>query len=191
MGSYSPNVLFDDWSLVEKITDTILHPTLEGFVEDGIDFRGVLFVGLMIKDNEPKVLEFNVRFGDPETQSVLYRLDSDLLDIMLACADGRLAETPIEWSEEPAVSVVMASGGYPGSYPKGKEITGLDTLDGVTVFHAGTKLEDGKVLTSGGRVLAVTAKAPTVEEARQKVYEEVGKISFDGGFCRSDIAKLD
>lgn len=191
MGSYSPNILFDDWKLVEKIADTILHPTIEGFIEDGIDFRGVLFIGLMIKDDEPKVLEFNVRFGDPETQSVLYRMDSDLLDIMQACINGTLDQTPVEWSEDPAVSVVMASGGYPGSYPKGKEITGLDAVEGATVFHAGTKLSDGKVLTNGGRVLAVTAKAPTVEEARAKVYKELAKIQFEGGFNRSDIAKFD
>lgn len=189
MGSYSPNILFDDEELVKRIDQEILQPTINGFIEDGIDFRGVLFIGLMIENGEPKVLEFNVRFGDPETQSVLYRLETDLVDIMEACIDGKLAETPIQWSDEPAVTVVMASGGYPQSYPKGFEITGLDDVEGVTVFHAGTKLsDDGKVLTDGGRVLAVSTRAETVEKAREKVYQELAKIDFEGGFSRSDIA---
>lgn len=190
MGSYSPNVLFSDEELNLRIHDEILIPTIDGFIKDGIDFRGVLFIGVMIKDGVPKVLEFNVRFGDPETQSVLARMDSDLVEIMEACIDGKLDQTSIDWNTNPAVTVVMASGGYPESYPKGKEITGLDQVEGCTVFHAGTELTDGRVFTNGGRVLAVTTTAPTVEEARKKVYDEIKKIHFDGGFCRSDIASF-
>ncbi len=191
MGSYSPNILFDDEALVERIEKEILTPTIEGFVEDGIDFRGVLFIGLMIENGEPKVLEFNVRFGDPETQSVLSRLETDLSDIMLACVEGKLDEQPIQWSKSPAVTVVMASGGYPDAYEKGKVIEGLDAVEDAVVFHAGTRLEDGKVLTDGGRVLAVTATGESLEEAREKAYRELAKISFEDGFSRSDIAKFD
>lgn len=190
MGSYSPNVLFDDpdEKLLRRTVDRILIPTLEGFINEHIDFRGVLFVGLMIEDGEPKVLEFNVRFGDPETQSVLARLDTDLVEIMRACAQGRLDETEIQWNPNPAVSVVLASGGYPESYEKGKKITGLEDVDGAVVFHAGTRPDGEDVLTDGGRVLAVTATGPSVSAAREKVYEEIKKIDFDGAFCRSDIA---
>jgi phosphoribosylamine--glycine ligase len=171
------------------IEERILKPTFEGFKKDGLDFRGVLFIGLMIEKDGPKVIEFNNRFGDPETQSVLMRLDSDLLDIMLAVTEDRLAEQEIRWSEKRAVCVVMASGGYPGSYKKGLPITGFDAVDAdVAVFHAGTAFgENGEIVTSGGRVLGVTATGDTHEEARAAAYANVEKIHFEGAHWRTDI----
>ncbi|MDO4287937.1 MAG: phosphoribosylamine--glycine ligase [Eubacterium sp.] len=190
MGTYSPNVLFDDAVLKQRIQEDILTPIIEGFKADGMDFKGVLFIGLMIEDGVPKVLEFNVRFGDPEAQSVLMRMDSDLVDIMEACIDGRLADCDIAWKDEAAVTVVLASGGYPGPYDKGLEITGLDKVEGCEVFHAGTALKDGKLVTAGGRVLCVSALGKDREEARQRVYSQIDKIAFEGARYRSDIAKM-
>ena len=191
MGSYSPSLLFDD-EMKKRVMDDILAPTLAGFQKDGLRFKGVLFVGLMLTDEGPKVIEFNNRFGDPETQSVLMRLDSDLCDIFVSVCENRLAEQEIVWSEECAVCVVLASGGYPGSYPKGLPISGLDDVDDdIVVFHAGTKEgEDGEVLTSGGRVLGVTAKGATNDEARAKAFANVEKISFEGMHFRRDIGKI-
>jgi phosphoribosylamine--glycine ligase len=188
MGTYSPSLVFTP-ELEARIKDEILTPTFEGFKKDGLDFRGVLFIGLMITGEGPKVIEFNNRFGDPEAQSVLRRLDTDLLDIFIAATEDRLAGQEITWSDERAVCVVMASGGYPGPYEKGKEITGLSDLDeGVVCFHAGTKRgENGGILTAGGRVLGVTATGATHEEARAKAYENVKKISFEGEYHRNDI----
>ncbi len=188
MGSYCPSLVFDD-ALKERIMNEILAPTLKGFQEDGLDFKGVLFVGLMISKEGPKVIEFNNRFGDPECQTVLSRLDTDLLDIFLAVCDNKLADVDIKWKEERAVCVVMASGGYPGSYEKGKVITGLDDVDDdCVVFHAGTKLdEDGNVVTNGGRVLGVTCMGKTHDEARAKAYANVEKISFEGAHYRKEI----
>jgi phosphoribosylamine--glycine ligase len=188
MGTYSPSLVFTP-ELERLIDERILRPTFEGFKKDGLDFRGVLFIGLMITDEGPKVIEFNNRFGDPEAQSVLRRLDTDLLDIFLAVTQDQLVEQEMRWSDERAVCVVMASGGYPGSYEKGKVITGLDDLDdGVVCFHAGTKFgPGGEVLTNGGRVLGVTAVGATHEEARAKAYENVARISFEGEYHRSDI----
>ncbi len=187
MGTYSPNVIFDE-ALEEKIKTKILIPTLEGFKKDGLDFQGVLFIGLMIKDGEPKVIEFNTRFGDPEAESILLRLDSDLAEIMEAVLDNRLREMEIKWNDDAVCCIVMASAGYPGSYTKGAEIKGLDSVDSdVCVFHAGTKLENGKTVTAGGRVLAVTARAKTLEEARCKALANVEKISFKGSQYRRDI----
>ena len=144
----------------------------------------------MITDKGPKVVEFNARFGDPETQVVLPLLKSDLVEVMLACIDGKLAETPIEWFNGAAVCVVMASGGYPGSYEKGKEITGLEAAkaDGDIVFHAGTKLANGKIVTNGGRVLGVVGQAENIKAAVDKAYEGVAKISFEKEYHRNDIA---
>jgi phosphoribosylamine--glycine ligase len=190
MGTYSPNVLFADATLNQRIRDEILDPIINGFIKDGMDFKGILFIGLMIDKGVPKVLEFNVRFGDPEAQSVLMRMESDLLDIMEAVIDQKLSDCEIKWSNQEAVCVVMASGGYPGSYEKGKVITGIDEVTGCVVFHAGTKLEDGKLLTSGGRVLCVTALGETRDQARTTVYENIKKIHFDGAQYRSDIAKF-
>lgn len=208
MGTYSPSLVFTP-ELEKRINDEILQPTLEGFKADGLDFRGVLFIGLMISDEGPKVIEFNNRFGDPETQSVLMRLDSDLYDIFEAVIENRLSEIDIRWKEERAVCVVLASGGYPGSYEKGKLIRGLGDVDeDVMVFHAGTKfapmpqdsrcasceddcgIKTGAVVTSGGRVLGVTATGRTHDEARAKAYENAGRISFEGMQYRNDIGKI-
>ena len=192
MGSYSPSLLFDD-EMKQRVMDDILAPTLAGFQKDGLKFKGVLFVGLMLTEEGPKVIEFNNRFGDPETQSVLMRLDSDLFDIFESVCDNRLAEQEIKWSDKRAVCVVLASGGYPGSYEKGKVISGLnDVDDDIVVFHAGTKFgEDGQqILTSGGRVLGVTAMGATNDEARAKAFENVKKISFEGMHYREDIGRI-
>lgn len=190
MGTYSPSLVFTP-ELEKQIMDDILAPTLKGFQEDGLDFKGVLFVGLMISEDGPKVIEFNNRFGDPETQSVLARLDSDLLDIFVAVADNKLADVDIKWKDEKAVCVVAASGGYPGSYEKGKVISGLDDVDDdVIVFHAGTANKDGNVVTSGGRVLGVTAVGKTHEEARNKAFDNIKRISFEGMQYRKDIGTI-
>ncbi|MCQ4636182.1 phosphoribosylamine--glycine ligase [Anaerovorax odorimutans] len=195
MGTYSPSLVFDE-ALEERIRKEILEPTLKGFQEDGLDFKGVLFIGLMISGGAPKVIEFNNRFGDPEAQSVLARLDSDLLDIFLAVTQNKLADVEIKWSDKKAVCVVLASGGYPGSYEKGKEIKGLDKVDeDVVVFHAGTASQHlcdenscrSAVVTSGGRVLGVTATGDTHEQARAKAFDNVKRISFDGMQYRNDI----
>ncbi|NTW70769.1 MAG: phosphoribosylamine--glycine ligase [Eubacteriaceae bacterium] len=188
MGTYSPNRLFD--SELNKITkDEILQPIMEGFISEGLDYRGVLFVGLMIKNNVPKVLEFNVRFGDPETESVLLRLESDIVEIFQKVIAGNLEESDLKWKEEKAVCVVLASGGYPDKYEKNKEITGLADVKNAVVFHCGTKCLDGKVVTNGGRVLAVTAIGNTIEEAADIAYENAGKIYFEGMQYRKDISK--
>ena len=188
MGTYSPSLLFSD-ELEKQIRERILDPTLAGFQKEGLKFRGVLFIGIMITDEGPKVIEFNNRFGDPEAQSVLSRLDTDLFDIMMAVTENKLSDIEIKWSDRRAVCVVMASGGYPGSYEKGKVITGLDDVDDdVVVFHAGTKFaDDGSIVTAGGRVLGVTATGSTHDEARAKAFANVKKIHFDGAHYRNDI----
>lgn len=198
MGTYSPSLIFDE-QLEAQIRERILEPTIRGFQEDGLDFKGVLFIGLMITDEGPKVIEFNNRFGDPETQSVLPRMKTDLLDIMTAVLEEGLARQSIEWSDRKAVSVVMASGGYPGDYIKGKIISGLPQVDGdVLVFHSGTKflqnetapMADPAIAADGGRVLSVTALGATHEEAREKAYKNVEKIFFEGAQYRKDIGLL-
>ena len=190
MGTYSPSLLFNE-DLENEIREKILEPAINGFIADGLDFHGVLFIGLMLGENGPKVIEFNNRFGDPETQSVLMRLDTDLLDIFDACIDGSLDKLDIKWNNKRAVCVVMASGGYPGSYEKGKVISGISDIDeDVVVFHAGTALKDGKIVSNGGRVLGVTATGETNDEARAKAYTNVKKISFEGGFYRTDIGVI-
>ena len=188
MGTYSPSLLFDE-EMELRVCEDILLKTLEGFKEDGLDFRGVLFVGLMLTAEGPKVIEFNNRFGDPETQAVLPRLKTDLYTIMDAACEDRLSELLIEWDSMKTVTVVMAAGGYPGSYSKGDVIHGLDAVpEGVTVFHAGTKPdENGDVVTAGGRVLGVLGTGRTHEEARAAAYAGVEKISFDGAVFRKDI----
>lgn len=190
MGTYSPVPFLSDAKLHE-IADQILGPWLEGCQKEGIDFRGMIYPGLMLTSEGPKVLEFNARFGDPETQVYLTRLENDLLDLLEASVDGTLEQHELRWSTQSSVCVVMASGGYPGSYEKGKEITGLaeaDVMPDVKVFHAGTKLDDEKVVTSGGRVLGVTALGDTLQAARDLAYKAAEKIRFDGAFTRSDIA---
>lgn len=194
MGTYSPSLVFDD-ALMKRIDDEILQPTLRGFQEDGLDFKGVLFIGLMITDKGPKVIEFNNRFGDPEAQSVLMRLETDIYEIFDAVCDNRLSEVPLKWSDDKAVCVVLASGGYPGAYEKGKEIKGLDDVDDdVVVFHAGTAFgkSNGEdiIVTSGGRVLGVTVKAATHDEARKKAFDNVERISFEGSQYRKDIGVI-
>jgi phosphoribosylamine--glycine ligase len=190
MGVYSPVPSIDEYTTA-KMAD-LLRQTVAGLHAEGIRYRGVLYGGFILTETGPKVLEYNARFGDPETQVLLPRLTNDLVDIMLAVCDGDLADTTLVWKSDYAVSVVLASGGYPGDYETGKVISGIDdanALDGVTVFHAGTALrEDGAVVTSGGRVLNVTALAPTMREARARAYEAVAKISFEGMFYRTDIA---
>jgi len=190
MGNFSPNPIYTD-SLNDYIKDNIIDATLNGFNGEEIDFRGILFIGLMIKDGVAKVLEYNTRFGDPETESVIPRLKSDLVSIMEKCIDGNLAADDMEWKEEKSVTVILASGGYPEKYEKGKEITGLESVDeDIIVFHGGTKLINGKTVTDGGRVLAVTALGNSLDEAREKVYKNIPKIKFENMEYRKDIAKI-
>jgi len=190
MGTYSPNVLFDDAALNKRIKETILDPIINGLINDDMNFKGILFIGLMIENGIPKVLEFNVRFGDPEAQSVLMRMDSDLVDIMEAVIDSKLSECDIQWKPQEAVCVVIASGGYPGAYQNGKVITGIEDVKDCVVFHAGTKLVNGELQTNGGRVLGITALGETREAARKTVYDNINKIHFEGAQYRSDIAKF-
>lgn len=188
MGTYAPAPVMTP-ELRQKAYDTILKPMVDAMAKEGKPYQGCLYAGLMVKGDSVKVVEFNCRFGDPETQVVLPLLDGDLAEIMLACANGTLDQVKIDWHKRAAVCVVMASTGYPGSYAKGKEITGLtDVPENSVVFHAGTKLVDDKIVTNGGRVLGVTAFADDIKAARDKAYEAVEKISFEGAFCRKDIA---
>lgn len=190
MGTYSPAPFLTD-SELESVGRQILEPWLRGCRAEGIDFRGLLYPGVMLTASGPKVLEFNARFGDPETQVYLTRLRNDLAELLLASAEGRLAGMRLEWSPEAAVCVVMASGGYPGSHAKGLPIHGLaeaGAIPGVKVFHAGTIRKDGQVLTSGGRVLGVTALGSDLQTARNRAYEAVGKICFERVHFRNDIA---
>lgn len=189
MGTFSPSEIYTD-ELAKDIKENILNKTLEGFQKEGLDFKGILFVGLMITKEGPKVLEYNVRFGDPETQSVLFRLETDLSEIIAAVIDNKLSDIDIKYSDEHAICVMLTSGGYPESYEKGKVITGLDNLDqDIVVFHSGTKLVDGNIVTNGGRVIGITTKAKTVKEAGEKVYENIKKINFEGMHYRTDIWK--
>lgn len=192
MGTCSPLPHIDP-AIVEKAIETIVKPTAKALVAEGRPFRGVLFAGLMIQpDGTPTTVEFNARFGDPETQVVLPRLKSDLLDIFLAAVNGTLADVDIEWSDRAAVCVILASEGYPGSYPKGRPINGLELStdeEDAVVFHAGTALnEQGQYVTSGGRVLGVVGLGADIAEARQKAYEKAERITFEGKQNRTDIA---
>lgn len=176
--------------MVKIATERILRPTIAAMAKEGRPYKGCLYAGLMITKEGPKVVEFNARFGDPETQVVLPLLKSDLVDIMLACADGTLDEEHIEWSDGAAVCVVIASGGYPKAYKKGFPIDGLEKVKalGTLVFHAGTAEKDGKIVTSGGRVLGVVATADDIRNAVDKAYKGVNAITFEGAFHRTDIA---
>lgn len=190
MGTYSPAPFLSDEQLSE-VEDAILKPWLKGCAEEGIDFKGILYPGVMLTEDGPKVLEFNARFGDPETQVYLPRLENDLLEVLIASVEERLDEIELKWRSETAVCVVMASGGYPQKYEKGKVISGIadaDALPDTKVFHAGTKSAEGDVVTNGGRVLGVTAWRSGLAEARAAAYEAVGKISFEAAHVRSDIA---
>ncbi len=189
MGVYCP-VPYIDAALCDQIVETIMKPTIAALAAEGRPYKGVLYGGLMLTKDGPKVLEFNCRFGDPETQAVLPLLDSDLVDICEAVIDERLHEAPVQWRDGACICVVTASAGYPGPYEKGKVITGVEEAEreeGVIVFHAGTALKDGQLVTAGGRVLGVTAVGKDFAEAAEKVYRAVGKIHFDGAQYRRDI----
>ncbi len=189
MGAYSPAPFLSAAEL-ERVGRAVLDPWLAGCRADGIDFRGLLYPGVMLTKNGPKVLEFNARFGDPETQAYLTRLENDLVELFSACVDGTLGSMSLKWSPNTSVCVVMASGGYPGDIVKGKVIEGIaaaDALPDTKVFHAGTALKDGATVTSGGRVLGVTSWAPTLAEARNKAYAACEKIRFEGMHYRRDI----
>ena len=186
MGTVSPNPFLSDMD--EVFRNDILNPFMEGLKKDNMDYRGVVFIGLMIENNKAKVLEFNVRFGDPETQVIMLRLDSDLLDVMLHISDKKLKDIEVKFNDEEAICLVLASNGYPGKYEKGKVITGLDNLPSdIVVFHAGTKLVDNNLVTNGGRVLNVCTLASNLEELREKVYKASELINFEGKYCRKDI----
>src|SRR6266850_628547 len=190
MGAFSPA---NNWnSKLEAQFDTeIMKPLLRGLIEEGVTFRGLLYPGLIITSDGPRVLEFNCRFGDPETQALLPRMKSDLLPLLEATIDGKIERCTIEWDTRAAVTVVLASGGYPGKYESGKSISGLDQaarLDDVQVFHAGTKRDSNEIRTAGGRVLAVTALGSTLEAARARAYEAVSRIHFENCHYRRDIA---
>jgi phosphoribosylamine---glycine ligase len=190
MGAYSPAPILDA-AMVERAMEEIVLPTVRAMKADGIPFKGVLYAGLMIGKNGPKLIEYNCRFGDPETQPMMMRLKSDIVPALLACADGGLNHLDLRWSDETALTVVMAANGYPDAYKKGSEIRGLEAagkVEGVQVFHAGTKADGAHILANGGRVLNVTASAPTVEEARNRAYKAVDLIDWPEGFCRRDIA---
>ena len=189
MGAYSPAPVFTD-VVRERTMNEIIMPTLRAMKAMGTPYKGVLFAGLMITKDGPKLIEYNARFGDPETQVLMMRLMSDLVPALLASADGELKHFDLRWHPEPALTVVMAAKGYPGDYARGTRIDGLDDaakVEGVEIFHAGTRAEDGKILANGGRVLNVTATAKTVSEAQRRAYEAIDRIDWPEGFCRRDI----
>jgi len=190
MGSYSPPFFLTP-ALEKQVMETIMAPTVKALAAEGRPYKGILYGGLMITPDGPKALEFNARFGDPEAQVILPRLKTDLVDIIFAILENKLAQMKIEWGEEACVGVVMASGGYPGSYKTGFPIHGLNDVDkDIMVFHAGTKLSDGRVVTNGGRVLTVAATGKTIAEARKKVYDNIARIRFEGAHYRKDIALI-
>ena len=191
MGAYSPALLLTD-ILRQKVHDKIMFPLVRAMMTEGRPYKGILYAGLMLTRHGPKILEFNARFGDPETQPLLVRMESDIIPLFEACIDGNLGEKDIKWKKESSACVVMAAKGYPGSYDKGKEITGLAEAGGlpdVVVFHAGTKEEDGNVLTHGGRVLGVTATGVDTSTAVSRAYEAVSRIKWDGIHYRRDIGR--
>lgn len=191
MGAYSPAPVVTP-AIEKKIMRHVMMPTLKGLRDEGIKYKGILYAGVMIKDGEPKVLEFNCRLGDPECQPIMQRLKTDFAEICMAIADEKLHEIKLQWHEETSVCVVIASGGYPESYPRGLPISGLKEageVEGVDVFHAGTAYDNGTVVTAGGRVLGVTALGDGIVQARDRAYEAVDKISFKGMHYRTDIAE--
>jgi len=191
MGAYSPTPVITE-AMLQQVQRDIFVPMLDGLAREGIEYRGVLYAGLMLTVNGPKVLEFNCRFGDPETQPLLMRLKSDLLDVMLAVIDDRLDQIEVEWDARPTVSVVASSKGYPGAYQIGERIAGISAAEevaGVKVFHSGTTLHGNDLVTAGGRVLAVTAIGDTIADACARAYEAMGKIHFAGMHYRRDIAR--
>ncbi len=189
MGAYSPAPIVTE-SLEAEITQSIINPVIKGLTKERIDFRGVIYVGVMVCEGKPYVLEFNCRFGDPEAQPILMRLDSDLFELLKATSEGRLEYIDLEWKDDVSMCVVLASGGYPGSYKKGDVIKGLGSFkneEDVVVFHAGTSLKGEDVVTSGGRVLGVTALGKDIKTAKDNAYKAVGKIQFEGMQYRKDI----
>lgn len=189
MGSVSP-VPFATSGFRKKVEDRIIRPTVEGLRTEGVDYRGFIFFGLMDCGGDPYVIEYNVRMGDPETESVMARIESDLLEVLVAAAEGNLSGKEVKISPYAALTAVIVSGGYPGDYRKGMEIHGTDNVaDGMIVHHAGTAIRDGRLVTSGGRVLALTVLGRTLKEARERIYSNIDGISFDGSFRRSDIGK--
>jgi phosphoribosylamine--glycine ligase len=189
MGAYSPAPVMTD-AVCARVMDEIIHPTLRAMKAKGMPFKGVLFAGLMITDKGPKLIEYNVRFGDPECQVLMLRMMSDIVPALLASADGQLKNFDLRWYPEPALTVVMAAKGYPGDYQKDTRIEGLDEaakVEGVEIFHAGTMAKDGHILANGGRVLNVCASGSTVAEAQRRAYEAVDRIHWPEGFCRRDI----
>jgi phosphoribosylamine--glycine ligase len=178
--------------MLRSIERDVLVPVVDGLIRDGIEYKGVLYAGLMLTTNGPKVLEFNCRFGDPETQPLMMRLKSDLAEVMLAVAEGKLDQVELKWDPRPAIAVVATSKGYPGKYPTGLPITGIEdasSMRDVKVFHSGTKMVDGQLVTDGGRVLAVTALGDTVADAQRRAYQAMGKIQFEGMHYRRDIGR--
>ena len=189
MGTFSPSEIYTE-KLAKEVQEKILDKTLEGFKKDNLNYKGILFVGLMITEDGPKILEYNVRFGDPETQSVLFRLDTDLNKIISEILNNNLKNIEINYSKEEAICVMLTSGGYPENYEKGKVISGLENLDSdIVVFHSGTKFDNENIVTNGGRVIGITAKGKTVKEAAEKVYENIKKINFEKMHYRKDIWK--
>jgi len=191
MGAYSPAPVVTP-AVHAQAMQEVMRRTVDGMAAEGRPYRGVLYAGLMVKNGRVKTLEFNARFGDPECQPLLMRLKSDLVPVLLACARGDLAGIELEWFEQAAVCVVMASGGYPGDFAMGLPINGLEqaaAIDDLVVFHAGTAVQDGRVVTAGGRVLGVTGRGPTVADAIAKAYQGVNAITWDGAHCRTDIGK--
>ncbi len=187
MGTYSPNYVYTE-EIAKQVEKEILYPTLIGIQQEKMDYRGIIFIGLMITEDGPKVLEYNVRFGDPETQVVLPRLKTDLIEIFDNIIDRKLKDTDIQWSEDGVVCVILASGGYPNKYENGLEITGLDAIENeLLIFHSGTIENENKIVTKGGRVLGVVGIDKNVQEAREKVYTNIDKIRFKGSFYRKDI----
>ncbi|WP_026835822.1 phosphoribosylamine--glycine ligase [Eubacterium xylanophilum] len=191
MGTFSPSPFYND-EVSRFCEEKVYQPTMDAMKAEGRDFVGILFVGLMLTEDGPKVLEYNARFGDPEAQVVLPRMKNDIVDVMNACIDGKLDEVDLQFEDNAAVCVVLASDGYPVAYEKGKEITGLENFenkDGYYVFHAGTKFDGDKIVTNGGRVLGVTAKGSDLVEARKNAYEATKWVSFDNKYMRNDIGK--
>lgn len=191
MGTFSPSPFYTE-EIQAFCEQTVYQPTMDAMKKEGRDFVGILFVGLMLTEDGPKVLEYNARFGDPEAQVVLPRMKNDILDVMNACIDGKLDEIDLQFEDNAAVCVILASDGYPESYEKGKDITGLENFDGrdgYYVFHAGTKFDGGKIVTNGGRVLGVTAKGANLIEARKNAYAATEWVSFDNKYMRHDIGK--
>jgi len=192
MGAYSPAPAMTP-ALVEQTLSQIIHPTIATMARRGTPYKGVLYAGLMLTSTGPQLIEYNVRFGDPETQAMMMRLESDLLELLVATAEGKLNAISPQWSNEAALTVVMASTGYPGAYQKGSEINGianLEALENIMVFHAGTATSEGKLVSAGGRVLNVTARGGSIGEARKRAYEAIGRLDWPDGFCRSDIGQL-